>query len=108
MSKAKTYEEVVQETASQSIEGWENARVDECSFLPKTSHYNCTVNVDSHIVKGEHGDYDSLSIFGHRLQSLMDLMEGLGLSIGMIRQFENVDRNIELPRGIEISFNSVD
>ena len=106
--KAKTYEQVVQETASQGVEGWDNVRVDKCRFLPKSEHYNIDVNVDSHVVKGEHDDYDSLSVFGHRLQSLMDLMRGLGLEIGMIRQFNNVDRDVKLPRGIEISFNSID
>ena len=108
MSKALTYSDVVRKTASQGIEGMEGARVSNVGFYPKTKHYDCTISVDSHVVKGNNDtNYDSLTVFGHRLESLMDLMEGLGFGLGSIRQFSRVDRNADdvLARGIEISFH---
>jgi hypothetical protein len=110
MSKALTYSDIVRKTAKIGIEGMEGARVSNVGFYPKTKHYDCTVSVDSHVVKGKTTNYDSLTVMGHRLESLMDLMEGLGFGLGMIRQFDRINRDADgsLSRGIEISFHSND
>ena len=111
MSKT-TYSDIVRETAKIGIEGMEGARISNVGFYPKTKHYDCTVSVDSHVVKGKVGstNYDSLTVFGHRLESLMDLMKGLGFGLASIRQFNRVDRDADahLKRGIEISFHCDD
>jgi hypothetical protein len=110
MSKALTYSDIVRKTAKIGIEGMEGARVSNVGFYPKTKHYDCTVSVDSHVVKGANQNYDSLTVMGHRLEDLMDLMEGLGFGLGMIRQFDRIDRESDdvLARGIEISFHLSD
>ena len=107
---SQTYTDIVRKTASQGIEGMEGARVSNVGFYPKTKHYDCTVSVDSHVVKGTNQNYDSLTVFGHRLESLMDLMKGLGFGLASIRQFNRVDRDADahLKRGIEISFHCDD
>ena len=112
MTTALTYSDIVRKTASQGIEGMEGARVSNVGFYPDTKHYDCTISVDSHVVKGKVGgtNYDSLTVFGHRLESLMDMMKELGFGIGTIRQFNRVDRDADdvLARGIDISFHSID
>ena len=109
MSKALTYSDIVRKTAKIGIEGMEGARLSNVGFYPKTKHYDCTVSVDSHLFQSEDGgnDYDSLSVMGHRLEDVMDLMKDLGFSLASIRQFDRVDRDADdvLPRGIEISFH---
>ena len=107
---SQTYTDIVRKTASQGIEGMEGARVSNVGFYPKTKHYDCTVSVDSHVVKGTNQNYDSLTVFGHRLESLMDLLEDLGFRLASIHQFTRVERSHDdiLKRGIEISFHSND
>jgi len=105
MSK-QTYEDIAKETAKQGIKGMEGARIKDFSFYPNTNHYNCSIHIDSHIVKGENRNYHSFNLYGHRLERLMDLMADLGFSLGLIRQFDRVDREDDdvLDRGITISF----
>ena len=117
----KNFKATVLKTAKIGLEGWKDTRVSAPKFYPKTNHYGMTVNVDSHVHIGKHGDYDSITIFGHRLVELMDLMNDLGFSLAMINQFDRIadcrvdedgtehsclrDKN-EIPRGLEISFNN--
>ena len=108
---SQTYTDIVRKTASQGIEGMEGARVSNVGFYPKTKHYDCTINVDSEVVTSKTGTkYDSLTVFGHRLESLMDLLEDLGFRLASIHQFTRVERSDDdiLKRGIEISFHSND
>lgn len=108
ITMSQTYTDIVRETASQEVEDWEDATVTKVDYYPETNHYNCTIKVDSHVVKGEHNNYDSLAVFGHRLESLMDLMKELGFALAVIRQFDRVDRSADdvLSRGLEISFQT--
>ena len=107
---SKTFTDIVQETALIGIEDMEGARVSNVKYYSGTEHYDCTINVDSHVVNGKNENYDSLQVMGHRLESLTDLLEGLGFHLAMIRQFDRVDRDADahLKRGIEISFHCND
>lgn len=117
----KNFKATVLKTAQISLEGWKDSRVSKVNFYPKTNHYSMTVNVDSHVTSGKYADYDSLTVYGHRLVGLMDRMKDLGFSLAMIHQFDRIadcrvdedgtehsclrDKN-DLPRGLEISFNN--
>ena len=107
---SQTYTDIVRQTALIGIEGMEGARLSNVKYYSGTDHYDCTINIDSHVVTGKNDNYDSLHVMGHRLEGLTDLLEGLGFHLALIRQFNRVDRNADdiLKRGIEISFHCND
>jgi len=112
MSKT-TYEQVVQETAEQTMKNCENIGTVEVKFYPtvnayktrkdSTAFYSAVVTVGSH--KTENG-YNSLHISGYLLVRLVERMKDLGLHLASIGQFQRPEDYKEFVPYAEITFFS--